>query len=151
MDLTDSQWLLLQPLLPRPAQDPRGRPPLDERLILNAILWKLRSAAPWYDLPARFPSHQTCYRRYRQWRRLGVMDQIYRTLYQDLQERGDFDLGNALRERAIVVVRKGLRWVIFVRPDLQDTWQAATALVILRQLLPRLNRPGQKEVRPLSF
>ena len=151
MDLTDPQWHLLQPLIPRPTQDPRGRPPLDERLILNAILWKLRADAPWYDLPGCYPSHQTCYRRFRQWRRLGVMDEIYRTLYQDLQERGGFDLQQALHERAFIVARKGLRWVIVVRPDLHDSWQAATALLILRLALRRLPHPGQQDIRILSF
>jgi transposase len=62
--LMPPQWELLQSVLP--ASPPgRGRLALDNRLILEAILYKLASGLPWYDLPARYPSHQTAYRRYR--------------------------------------------------------------------------------------
>ena len=68
MDLTDQQWQLLQPLFNEhyPQPTPRslevgGRPPIDPRPILDAILWKIRNNAPWYDLPRRYPSYQTAY------------------------------------------------------------------------------------------
>jgi transposase len=49
-ELTDAQWQRLQPLLP--PQKPRvGRPALDHRTIVNAILWILRTGSPWRDLP----------------------------------------------------------------------------------------------------
>jgi transposase len=62
--LSPPQWELFQSVLP--ASPPgRGRPAPNNRFILEAILYKLASGLPWYDLPARYPSHQTAYRRYR--------------------------------------------------------------------------------------
>lgn len=49
MDLTDEQWAVLEPLLPRrqrPRRRRRGRPWQDARAVLNGILWILRTGAP---------------------------------------------------------------------------------------------------------
>ena len=35
--------------------------------MLNGLLWILRTGAPWADLPDRYPSYQTCHRRFQQW------------------------------------------------------------------------------------
>jgi transposase len=73
-DLTDTQWLILDPLIPKPTRrrDGRGRPWTDRRSVLNAILWVLRTGAPWADVPDRYPSYQTCHRRFQQWVRSGI-------------------------------------------------------------------------------
>jgi transposase len=101
MDLTDEQWALIQPLIPPPSPYARGRPPADPRATLDGILRKLRLSAPWYDLPPcagdYYPSWQTCYRRYRRWQRAGLMDRIYRLLYQDLCDRAGIDLFKLLQ------------------------------------------------------
>jgi hypothetical protein len=59
MDLTDSQWAILEPLF-RPTRRPDGRerPWTDTRAVFNGVLWVLRTGAPWHDLPARYPSYQ---------------------------------------------------------------------------------------------
>jgi transposase len=59
MDLTDEQWAVVAPLLPRPRRraDGRGRPWRDPRDVLDGILWVLRTGAPWHDLPTRYPSY----------------------------------------------------------------------------------------------
>ena len=49
-DLTDSEWRVIEPLLPN---KPRGVPRVDDRRVLNGIFWVLRSGAPWRDLPER--------------------------------------------------------------------------------------------------
>lgn len=65
-ELSDEHYALLEPLLPRdgPAG---GRPFRDHRLILNGLFWKLRSGAPWRDIPERYGPWSTIYDRYRQW------------------------------------------------------------------------------------
>jgi transposase len=65
-DLTDAQWAILAPLIPEPPRrsDGRGCPWKDRRSVLNGILWMLRTGAPWSDLPERYPSYQTCHRRF---------------------------------------------------------------------------------------
>lgn len=59
-ELTDEQWKLIEPLLPR--IDGHGRPWIEERAILNGIFWILRTGDPQADLPRRFASsYQTCH------------------------------------------------------------------------------------------
>src|SRR5439155_4387896 len=53
-DLTEIEWRFLKVLLPverEPGKRRRGRPPEDNRNISNGILWRLRTAAPWRDVP----------------------------------------------------------------------------------------------------
>ena len=59
-DLTDEQWVLIGPFLPKLTRrkDGRGRPWRENRAVLNGILWILRTGAPWADLPGRYPSYQ---------------------------------------------------------------------------------------------
>ncbi|MFM8877150.1 MAG: transposase, partial [Anaerolineae bacterium] len=50
MDLTDEQWAVVEALLPKPKKraDGKGRPRVDNRSILNGILWVMRTGAPWH-------------------------------------------------------------------------------------------------------
>lgn len=66
MDLTNEQWAILEPFIPKPRRRPdgRGRPWRDPRDVLNGILWSLKTGAHWGDLPRRYPLYQTCHRRY---------------------------------------------------------------------------------------
>ena len=74
-DITDAQWLVLDPLIPEPdrRKDGRGRPWRGRREVLNGVLFILRTGAAWADLPERYPPYQTCHRRFQQWVRSGVM------------------------------------------------------------------------------
>ena len=137
MHLTDEQWAKLEPLFPSTkSASTRGRPTIDERIVLDAILWKLSTNKPWYDLPVsqgsvQFPSHQTCYRRYRQWKRTGLLDQIIATIFEDLLIRGGFDLQRALHDGTIKFDYSGRGLKIFINPQLQYAWQISTALILL--------------------
>jgi transposase len=137
LPLTDDQWAKLEPIInPSESAATRGRPPIDDRLVLDAILWKLSSNKPWYDLPVsqgsvQFPSHQTCYRRYRQWTRTGLLDQILATIFEDLLVRGGFDLQRALQDGTIKYELHGRGLKTFINPQLRGTWQISTALILL--------------------
>ena len=49
--LTDAQWAVLEPLLPRG----RGRPPeRTKRQLINGIQWRVRAGAPWRDVPPAY-------------------------------------------------------------------------------------------------
>ena len=49
--LTDQQWERLRVLLP-PQKPKTGRPAKDHRVVIDGILWILRTGAPWRDLPS---------------------------------------------------------------------------------------------------
>ena len=61
MDLTYEQWEIVKPMIPIPTPDPlgRGRPRVDDRAILDGILWVMRTGAPWNDISDRYPPYQT--------------------------------------------------------------------------------------------
>ena len=62
---------MLEPLLPK---KPRGVPRVDDRRVLDGILWVLRSGAPCRDLPERCGPNTTCYNRFNRWRKKGIWD-----------------------------------------------------------------------------
>ncbi|MBS0273806.1 MAG: IS5 family transposase [Proteobacteria bacterium] len=72
-DLTDFEWSVIQPLLP---DKPRGVARVDDRRVLNGIFWRLRTGAPWADIPERYGPHTTCVNRFNRWRKAGVWDRI---------------------------------------------------------------------------
>jgi putative transposase len=77
-DVTDRQWQLIRPLLPTRAK--RGRPPLDRRVVLNAILYVVRTGCQWRQLPHDFPCWQSVYTIFWRWRRLGIWKQLHDVL-----------------------------------------------------------------------
>ncbi|KPC59209.1 transposase [Streptomyces chattanoogensis] len=67
------------PLLPK--RGGRGRPWRDHRQVVNGVLWRLRTGAPWRDLPERYGPWQTVYERFARWE----VDGIWATLLEHLQ------------------------------------------------------------------
>lgn len=85
-DLSDTQWGLLQPRIPR--QGRMGRPRADDRRTLNGILWVLRTGARWEDLPQRYSHPSTCWRRLRRWQEQGVWERLLQALLGTLDAQG---------------------------------------------------------------
>jgi transposase len=80
-DLTDAQWQLLEPLLP--ATSVLGRPPIwTRRQLINGIRWRIRTGAPWRDVPERYGSWQSIYGLFRGWQRDGTWAQLWSRLQQ---------------------------------------------------------------------
>jgi transposase len=73
-EITDKAWERMAPLLPENGQ--RGGQWQDHRKVVNGILWKLRTGAPWRDLSERYGPWQTCYDRLVRWRRDGIWDRL---------------------------------------------------------------------------
>ena len=89
-ELTVEQWKRLAPLLP-PVKPKVGRPNLDHRRILNGIRWRLRTGAPWRDLPERYGNWKTVYSRFRRWQQKGVWDKVLAELQADEDALGNLD------------------------------------------------------------
>jgi transposase len=70
-DLTDTQWAVLEPLLPKGKKP--GRPPKwSKRQLIDGIRWRVRTGAPWRDVPECYGHWRTVYGLYRRWQRSGV-------------------------------------------------------------------------------
>jgi len=78
-DLTDQEWERLKDKLPS-SKGKRGGQYKDHRLVLNGILWVLRTGAPWRDMPERYGKWKTCHDRLLRWRRQGVWEQVLQAL-----------------------------------------------------------------------
>jgi len=83
-------------------KDHRGRPWKENRSVLNGSLWILRTGVPWADLP-RYPSYQTCLRRFQYWVRSGLRRSVLEILAHALHDEGYLDLREAFIDESITV------------------------------------------------
>src|SRR5918992_3272853 len=92
-DLTDRQWCQLELLLP-PQIPKTGRPNKDHRIIINGILWVLRTGAPWRDLPERYGPWRTVASRFYRWCQDGLWDRWLRAVQQqsNIQRKVNWEL-----------------------------------------------------------
>ena len=73
-ELTDTAWARIEWLLPSGRAS--GGQWRDHRQVVNAILWKVRTGAPWRDLPERYGPWRTAHERLRRWTADGTWDRI---------------------------------------------------------------------------
>jgi transposase len=71
----DDQWALVEPLLPDRTPR-RGGQWRDHRQVINGVLWRTRTGAPWRDLPACYGKWQTVYYRHRRWSADGTWERV---------------------------------------------------------------------------
>ncbi len=84
-DLKYSEWLLIAQFFPSPK---RGRPRQWELwLIINAILYVLRTGCQWRMLPTNFPPWQTVYGYYWRWMRSGLWQRLNETLLRQVRQQ----------------------------------------------------------------
>ena len=76
-ELTDAEWAIIDPLLPRKS---RGVARVEDRRVLNGIFWRLRSGSPWADIPERYGPYTTCYNRFVRWRKAGIWDNLLQSV-----------------------------------------------------------------------
>src|SRR5215813_13537111 len=67
----------------------------------------LRTGAPWTDLPDRYPSYQTCHRRFQHWARAGLLRSILEILAQALHDEGYLDLDEAFIDGSFAPAKQG--------------------------------------------
>lgn len=97
-DLSDAEWQVLEPLLPKRFR--YGRPPKwTLREIIDGMLYILRTGSQWHNLPHDFPPYKTVFDYYRRWRRSGVWEQVHTTL----RERLRIALGKGAQPSAAII------------------------------------------------
>jgi putative transposase len=124
-DLTDNEWALVEALfhMSPVSPDRRGRPRVDARAIVNAVLWALASGGGWTTLPGRFPSPPTCRRRFEEWHADGTIAELLKRLRASGREvclRGPLGAA-AVQKPAALATLDGLRGAQWSRPE---TWRA---------------------------
>lgn len=172
--LTDAQWEIIRPLLPpihnqkstiRNLQSPRGRPPADPRLLLDAIFWKLAFHARWRDItrpPSPLPlggwavgeppSMLTCRRYYTRLFNSGRLLSLLSALNRHFRSAtGSSDLVPFL-ERGCFVYRDH---AISLAPGLVRDWRSRTALLFFQLAFQSLQsfyrRQDRQDRRPHPY
>ncbi|MBV9967608.1 MAG: IS5 family transposase, partial [Alphaproteobacteria bacterium] len=111
--LTDAQWAKMEPHCLGKPTDP-GRSGRDNRLFVEAVLWIIRTGAPWRDLPAAFGKWNTVFKRYRDW----VKADVFRRLFEACSDEPDLEY--AIVDATIVKVHRhgqGAKGGLKIRPS----------------------------------
>jgi transposase len=109
--IPDDVWTAIAPLLTPPRPRPKdGRPPIENRAALTAILFVLRSGLPWEILPAEMGCGcgMSCWRRLRDWQVAGVLwARLHQVLLKRLHAAGAIDWRRVSLDSAAVPAKKG--------------------------------------------
>lgn len=131
VELTDEQWLLIEDLFPESSVGPQGgRPMVASRPCVEGIIWILRSGARWKDLPKRFPSASTCWRRLQEWTEAGVWEKAWGRLLRILDRQGRVHHEESMADGTFASAKKGVK--SSERPNAakgQRSWSSSTAVV----------------------
>jgi transposase len=107
--LNDEQWHLIEDLFPEPVMTTLGgRPRVSARPCLEGILWILKNGARWKDLPERYPSPSTCWRRLKEWTESGVFRATWIRLLGTLDEFRGINWEEAIADGTFAPAKKGV-------------------------------------------
>jgi transposase len=124
IELTDEQWVVLEPLLPEPERSPRGgQVPAPNRVCLEGVLWLLRSGARYKDIPKHFPSGSTCWRRLALWYEQDLLIDIWQKLLGMLDEQSLLEWEECFADGTFSPAKKGAK--VSARPNAareQNLW-----------------------------
>lgn len=80
--LRDDQWQRIEGLLPG-REDTVGVTAKDNRLFVEAVLYRYRAGIPWRDLPERFGDYRVIHTRHMRWSKSGVWQRVFEHLAAD--------------------------------------------------------------------
>ena len=84
-DVTDAEWVLIEPFLPVAATGPLPRRMREQ---FNGVLWRFRTGSGWRDVPERYGPWATVYGRFRAWAVAGVFQDLMGGLIAEAAARG---------------------------------------------------------------
>src|SRR5215217_3030809 len=128
--VSDAFWALLAPLLPERHPRPKGgRPPLDDRKVLEGIVFVLRTGIPWASLPKQMGcgSGMSCWRRLRDWQAAKVFERLHRALLDRLGRANAIDFGRCSLDSASFAAKRGVNASAPTRPTAASPAPSATS------------------------
>ena len=106
--LNDEQWDLISELFAEPPMSSLGgRPRVPPRECLEGVLWILVSGARWQDLPERYPSPATCWRRLKLWSENGTFLAAWQLLLGRLEKFRGINWAEAIADGTFSPAKKG--------------------------------------------
>ena len=115
-DLTDEEWALLEPQIP-PAKRGGRRREVEEREIVNGIMYVLSTGCQWRYVPKDLPSKSTLHDYFNRWSDDGTLDKIHQSLYLECRE----ELGREASPTACVIDSQSVKSAEKAGPKLIPT------------------------------
>ena len=113
-ELTDKQWENVAPLIKHHGRTAK----LGDRSFVNAVIYVLKTGAPWRDLPDRFGPWKTVYNRFANWSKAGPWANIFKALQMKIDRDGNLADGTIARAHQDAAGGKGgpgpMTWVVHV-------------------------------------
>ncbi|MEN3541373.1 IS5 family transposase [Microbispora sp. ZYX-F-249] len=110
-EVSDELWAVIEPLLPKHQRRTRypGRKRLDDRQVLQGILFVLHTGIAWEHLPQElgYGSGMTCWRRLAEWQKAGVWQRLHEVLLDRLRAADTLDFSRAVVDSSHVRALKG--------------------------------------------
>jgi transposase len=107
-ELLDNMWERVAPLIPpHPPHDKGGHPWEDDKVCFAGIVYQLRNAIRWQDMPSCFTSGSTCWRRFRDWTQAGIWPAVWKIVLRELEEAGLLDTKELFLDATFAEARKG--------------------------------------------
>jgi len=107
-DLTDALWERVRHLIPPPPARPKGgRPRRDDRQCFEGIVYQLRNAIRWKDMPSQYGSGTTCWRRHMEWTADGIWERVWVLVLEELDRAGGLDTSELFADATFVRDQKG--------------------------------------------
>ena len=122
--LPDELWQKLEPLLPEQLWN-GGRMPVGNRKVFEGILWLLKSGVRWKNMPRRYPSYATCWRRLQDWEQKGIWNKVWRKYLAELDDQRQLDWEKIFTDGSFAKVKSGWWW--------QTANTSLAELVLIRQ------------------
>jgi len=97
--LRDDQWEKIERLLPG-REDTVGVTAKDNRLFVEAVLYRYRAGIPWRDSPERFGDFRVLHTRHTRWSQRGVWKRVFERLAEDLDNENEYAMIDSTIVRA---------------------------------------------------
>jgi transposase len=103
-ELSDVQWKQVEDLIPirRGPHAKRG-----DRDFVNAVMWRVKTGAPWRDIPERYGSWKTVYNRFDRWAKRGIWERLFKLLRVEVDDVGSLIDGSVVRAHQDAAGGKG--------------------------------------------
>lgn len=88
-EVSDQVWAVIGPLFPQPRGT--GRPPVDTRMVVEAVVWRFRTGSPWRDVPDEYGRWNTVYKCFNRWAGDGVWSEVLEKVQAMADQVGDID------------------------------------------------------------
>jgi transposase len=105
----DELWEVIEPLLPERPPQKTGRPRVNDRAALTAIIFVLCTGIPWRWVPREIGcSGVTAWRRLREWQEAGVWTRLHRELLRRLNATGEIDWSRGVVDSSHIRALQGV-------------------------------------------